>query len=105
MLKDSKCVHIRKDIPPMPLATARKLLAEVPGWALEDSAIARTFKFENFDRAMEFVDRIADLARENDHHPDILISFVKVTLRLWTHNIGGLSINDFVLAAKINEIA
>ncbi len=78
------------------------LLVQVPGWLLSGSEIRREFKLKNFRQAMEFVNNVALLANEQDHHPDIHISYNRVTLVLSTHTIGGLSLNDFILAARVN---
>lgn len=71
---------------------------------LEDKKIKHEFKFKDFKQAIEFVNKVAKLAQEEGHHPDIHIFFNKVTLELWTHAIDGLSENDFILAAKINNL-
>ncbi len=67
-------------------------------------SIKKEFKFEDFVRAMEFVNKIAVIAEEEGHHPDIAIHYNKVDITLWTHFINGLSINDFIIAAKIDNI-
>lgn len=72
------------------------------GWTLEDSKIKKLFKFEDFVKAMEFVNKIADVAEQEGHHPDIAIYYNKVEITLWTHFINGLSENDFIVAAKID---
>ena len=79
-------------------------MKETPGWTLKDNAIEREFKFKDFREAISFVNGIAEIAEEEGHHPDIYIYYNKVRLELSTHNIGGLSKNDFVLAAKVNEL-
>ncbi|HVZ12267.1 MAG TPA: 4a-hydroxytetrahydrobiopterin dehydratase [Patescibacteria group bacterium] len=74
-------------------------------WDIVDGKkIERMFKFKDFREAMEFVNKVADIANEEDHHPDILINYSRVTITLWTHAIGGLSANDFIVAAKIEKI-
>lgn len=83
---------------------ACSLLGQVPGWELRGKSLARTFKFKDFVGSMAFVDRVAEIAETEGHHPDIHISWNKVALTLTTHAIGGLSENDFVLAAKINGL-
>jgi 4a-hydroxytetrahydrobiopterin dehydratase len=82
------------------------MLASVPGWKMEENGtrLARRFEFEDFRKAMEFVNRVADLAEEQGHHPDIAIHWNKVDLVLWTHKIGGLHENDFILAAKVGRL-
>ena len=104
MLTEMKCIPIDKGSPPMPLTEATKVLSEIPGWTLKNSTITREFKFKNFIEAMQFVNKVADLANSEDHHPDIHISYNKVRLDLTTHSIGGLSMNDFIVAAKANRL-
>lgn len=67
----------------------------------DEMKIKKRFEFETFRGAINFIDRIADIAEEEDHHPNIFNSYNKVTITLFTHSIGGLSINDFILASKI----
>jgi 4a-hydroxytetrahydrobiopterin dehydratase len=100
------CVPCRGGIPPLPEARARELAAQTPGWSLEEAStrLMRRFEFRDFVQAMRFVNRVADLAEQQGHHPDIAIHWNKVDLTLWTHKIGGLHENDFILAAKINRL-
>lgn len=81
-----------------------KHLHEVPQWTQKENKIERVFKFSDFKEAMVFVNKVADIAEGEGHHPDIGISYNKVTIVLWTHAIGGLSLNDFILAAKIDGV-
>jgi 4a-hydroxytetrahydrobiopterin dehydratase len=78
------------------------LLPQVPGWTLSGRELRREFKLKDFRHALELVDAVAAIADEQDHHPDIHISYNRVALVLTTHKIGGLSMNDFILAARIN---
>ena len=82
----------------------KAMLEEVKGWEWKGNKIRKVYKFKDFSESMKFVNKVADLAEEEGHHPDILISWNKVTLTLTTHAIGGLSENDFILAAKIDRI-
>ena len=79
---------------------------EIPGWEIieDGKKIARKFEFKNFVESMKFINKLADLAESEGHHPDIFVSYKRVTITLWTHAIGGLSENDFILAAKTNEL-
>ena len=77
-------------------------LQEYPDWTLSGDALQRTFSFEDFVGAMSFVSRIADLAEEHQHHPDIMIRYSKVTLTLTTHDAGGLTEKDFNLARDLD---
>ncbi|MHA2056641.1 MAG: 4a-hydroxytetrahydrobiopterin dehydratase [Candidatus Thorarchaeota archaeon] len=83
------------------------MLDVVPSWKKSEGEIdkiEKLFKFKNFTQAMVFVNKVAEIADEQDHHPDIFIQWNKVTLTLWTHAIKGLFENDFILAAKIDEL-
>lgn len=80
-------------------------LARLRGWALKENKIERTYRFSDFAEAMEFVNDVADLAEEADHHPDIIIHYNEVTLSLWTHSAGGLTRRDFDLAEKIDALS
>jgi 4a-hydroxytetrahydrobiopterin dehydratase len=78
---------------------------EVPLWSLGEGTIERELRFRDFPEAMDFVNHVAQLAHEQDHHPDMFISYKTVRLVLSTHKIGGLSLNDFIVAAKIDRLA
>ena len=73
-------------------------------WSLSGEAIQRTFSFEDFRGAMAFVNRIAELAEEHQHHPDIMIRYSKVTLTISTHEAGGLTEKDFELARDTDAV-
>jgi 4a-hydroxytetrahydrobiopterin dehydratase len=78
-------------------------LAKSPLWALQGNMIARTIQFKGFPQAIEFVNKVAVQAETMDHHPDILVEYNKVTLRLSTHDAGGLSERDFRFAAAVDH--
>lgn len=105
-LADRHCVPCEGGTPPLDRGDAERLRAAVARWELaaDARAIARTFKFKDFREAMAFVNAVADLAEEQGHHPDIAIRYSRVTFTLTTHAIGGLSANDFILAAKIDRL-
>ena len=78
---------------------------QVQGWELvEWKKIVKSFKFPNFRKALEFTNRVGELAESENHHPDIYLSWGKVKIELSTHAVKGLSENDFILAAKIDEL-
>ncbi len=79
-------------------------LKAISGWQLADNAIKKQYVFESFMPAIEFVNRVAQLAEEADHHPDITINYRRVTMALSTHSAGGLTANDFDLAPKIDGV-
>jgi 4a-hydroxytetrahydrobiopterin dehydratase len=105
-LLSKKCVPCEGGVAPMDSAQAHEYMAHVLGWELDSDSkkISKDFEFKDFNYAMYFVDQIAKLAEAEGHHPDIHISYNKVKLELSTHAIGGLSENDFILAAKINQL-
>jgi 4a-hydroxytetrahydrobiopterin dehydratase len=103
-LADKKCTPCEGGTEPLSIEQARKLGEQIPGWEIDDKHIEKTFTFENFAQAMEFANKIAKIAEEENHHPELHISWGKVRVELYTHKIGGLSENDFVLAAKINRL-
>jgi 4a-hydroxytetrahydrobiopterin dehydratase len=83
---------------------AEKYLAELSGWLLDEkeTGIFKEYKFKDFLEAINFVNKIAKIAEEEGHHPDIHVFYNKVLLNLSTHSIGGLSENDFILVTKID---
>lgn len=99
------CVPCEGGVPPLPRKEAEALLMQTPEWAFHDSdtAIYRDLRFSDFNAALAFVNKVGALAEREGHHPDIDIRYNKVRLTLATHAIGGLSENDFILAAKINK--
>ena len=107
-LTQKKCVACEGNVKPMDEPRIKKYLAQVKVWALLDGKvkkIAREFKFKNFKEAMAFVNKVADLAESEGHHPDILVhGWNNVRITLYTHAIGGLSENDFIMAAKAGKL-
>jgi 4a-hydroxytetrahydrobiopterin dehydratase len=85
-------------------AEVQRQLADAPGWALADGSIEKTFRFENYHRTMAFVNAVAWIAHREDHHPDIAFSYNRATLRFNTHSVGGISLNDFICAAKVDAL-
>jgi 4a-hydroxytetrahydrobiopterin dehydratase len=87
---------------PLSEREAQELGQQTPKWTIREKEIEREFHFKNFRHSLAFVNQVADLAEEQNHHPDIFIAYAKVKLVLSTHKVGGLSRNDFILAAKID---
>jgi len=83
----------------------QQALQQLPGWKKNHSSIERLFHFGSFVQAMEFVNQIAEAAEAVNHHPDILISYNKVTLTLISHDSGGVTQRDLKMAARINELS
>lgn len=107
-LADRSCVPCKGGTPPLSREQAEALRArEVPRWELSEAAdrLRREFRFKDFRGAMKFVNRAADVAEEEGHHPDFHVHYNRVLVEIWTHKIGGLHENDFILAAKIDRLA
>ena len=105
-LHERRCVPCRGGIPPMDEETARAWLAKVPGWELVDAAtkIARRFAFPDFLSAQRFAVAAGELAEEENHHPDICYGWGWCRIVFYTHKIGGLHENDFIMAAKVDAL-
>lgn len=106
-LLSKKCVPCEGGTAPLSGAEVAKLMPQVPHWtvAADEKSISREFKFQDFVEAVVFITDVAHVAEAEGHHPDLnLHSYKFVTVTLSTHAIGGLSENDFILAAKIDQI-
>lgn len=105
-LHTKKCIPCEAGTPPLSREDAEKYLGEVSGWTLagDGTKISREFTFKDFKEAMQFVNAVADIAESEGHHPDIYVFWNRVRLELSTHAIGGLSENDFIVAAKVNAL-
>lgn len=106
-LSEKSCTPCRGGVDPMGRREAEGYLAELPGWELSDDGtrIRRGFKFKNFVAAQAFVNKVGDLAEQEQHHPEIRFGWGHAEVEIWTHAIGGLHENDFILAAKIDAAA
>jgi 4a-hydroxytetrahydrobiopterin dehydratase len=104
-LADKTCVPCRGGVPPLAGKELKKLAQQLPHWRVVDAHhITRTFTFPDFRQALEFVNKVGELAEEQGHHPDILLSWGKAEVTTWTHKINGLTESDFILAAKIDQL-
>jgi 4a-hydroxytetrahydrobiopterin dehydratase len=106
-LVQKKCAPCEGGIPPLSRAEAEDQVWQVEGWSLvhDGQRIRRNWTVRNFMAGVEFFNKVAALAEEEGHHPDLhLEGYRQVAVELWTHAIGGLSENDFILAAKINQV-
>src|SRR5215471_14265210 len=99
------CVPCRGGVPPLKGQELDALRNQLPSWeVVSGHHIHKVFKFPDFRQALAFVDRVGALAEEQGHHPDILLTWGKVEITLWTHKIDGLTESDFILAAKIDGL-
>jgi 4a-hydroxytetrahydrobiopterin dehydratase len=107
-LAERHCVACEPGTPTLPAADVDRLLAQLRGWTVVEAGghlqLTKTIKFKGFMPGVELVNRIAAIAEAEGHHPDLLLTYGSLTVRLWTHAAGGLTENDFVLAAKIDRI-
>jgi 4a-hydroxytetrahydrobiopterin dehydratase len=105
-LSARSCKPCEGGMPALAQADAQRLLAQVPGWTLNETAseIRRTFKFKNYYETMAFVNALAWIAHREDHHPDIEVGYSRCAVRYSTHAVKGLSENDFICAAKVNRL-
>jgi len=106
-LARKRCAVCNADTPPIAPAEAQRLLTSVPGWALEDGGkrLHMERRFADFDAVIAFLNRLAPVVNAEDHHPDIRIfSYRWLALDYSTHAINNLTENDFIMAAKVNEM-
>jgi 4a-hydroxytetrahydrobiopterin dehydratase len=106
-LREKTCRPCEGGVPPASETEIERLLQDLDGWEATagGKCIRRTWRVKNFMAGMEFLSHVADLAEREGHHPDVhLTGYRNVTIELTTHAIGGLSENDFILAAKIDEL-
>jgi 4a-hydroxytetrahydrobiopterin dehydratase len=108
-LAERHCVACEPGTPPLPTAEVGRLLSQISGWEVEETEnhlqLVKTYKFKGFMPGVEFVNRIAPIAEAEAHHPDLLLRYGALQVMLWTHVAGGLTENDFILAAKIDQVA
>lgn len=105
-LASKRCVPCESGMPPATKEEAEMLIQRVEGWKLSGDAkhISKEFTFKDFLEAMAFANKITAVAEEEGHHPDLSIGWGRVGIELSTHAIKGLSDNDFILAAKIDQL-
>lgn len=105
-LARAHCIARRGSEHKLPQARVRELLPEIPGWELvEDGhALSKTFKFDDYYRTIAFVNALAFVANREDHHPDLSVHYDRCVVRYSTHDVGGLSENDFICAAKADAL-
>ena len=104
-LAKKKCVPCEGGTKLLDGKQSASLIGQIPSWKVDNGKVTREFKFKDFIAAMEFVNKVAEIAEKEGHHPDISIHYNKVRIELWTHAINGLSENDFIVAAKIEGIS
>jgi 4a-hydroxytetrahydrobiopterin dehydratase len=103
-LARKKCKPCEGGVAPLTPEQVKPLLKGLPGWALADGAIAKTYEFRNYFETMAFANAAAWVSHREDHHPDMLVGYNKCRVSYVTHAIGGLSENDFICAAKLDAL-
>lgn len=105
ILLNQHCQHYSKDTPPLSNQEIKDLLNQVDDWKLTSTTqkIEKTFKFENYYQTIAFVNAVAFIIHEQDHHPEINITYNTCSIAFTTHSTGALSLNDFICAALINN--
>ena len=108
MLTQMKCVACRRDAPTVTDDELAELHAQVPDWDIVEldgiKRLRRVFSADDFAQALEFTNRVAELAEEEGHHPALLTEWGRTTVTWWTHKIKGLHRNDFIMAAKTDQL-
>ena len=107
-LSQQSCEACRADAPRISEAELKTLMSEIPDWSPvvvdEIMRLTREFSFKNFEQAMAFSNGVGDIAEAEGHHPAILTEWGKVTVTWWSHKIKGLHKNDFIMAARTDEV-
>jgi 4a-hydroxytetrahydrobiopterin dehydratase len=106
-LAEKECVPCKGGVPPLKGNDLARLRSELkPDWhVVQEHHLEREFKFQDFRQALDFTNRVGELAEEQGHHPDIALGWGKVKVTIWTHKINGLTESDFVLAAKVDRLS
>lgn len=103
-LSQKDCIPCKGGVPPLTAEQIQPLSSQVKNWSvINNHHIEREFKFPDFKAALAFTNKIGAIADEQGHHPDILLGWGKVGVKIWTHKIDGLTESDFILAAKIDD--
>lgn len=107
-LTEMKCVACRGTEPTLSESQVHQLMPQVPEWQVREvdgeKRLERMFKFRNFAEAIAFTDRVGAIAEQEDHHPMLITEWGRVTVSWWTHKIHGLHQNDFIMAAKTDQL-
>ncbi|HXZ32236.1 MAG TPA: 4a-hydroxytetrahydrobiopterin dehydratase [Terriglobales bacterium] len=104
-LASQNCVPCKVGTPPLKGSDLHTFSHQLPNWHVSNEHhITRTFTFPDFKEALAFVNCVGDVAEQQGHHPDILLTWGKVEITLWTHKVDGLTESDFIMAAKIDQL-
>lgn len=105
-LRTQHCVARKGKDAGLSAAAVTAMIAKLPGWHLsaDSVAIGKEFRFANYFHTMAFVNAVASIAHREDHHPDLEVAYNRCAVRYWTHDVGGLSLNDFICAAQLEDL-
>jgi 4a-hydroxytetrahydrobiopterin dehydratase len=103
-LADEQCVPCKGGTPPLDAAQIAVLLPRVEGWRVDDNKLIKSFRFRDWTDAVAFVNEVSPVAESQGHHPDLYVRWGEVRAYLWTHKINGLTVSDFVMAAKLDRV-
>ena len=108
-LSKKKCVACKGDIPPFDISEIHRYLKKIDGWNVKSNDnnnfyLIKDFKFKNFEESQNFVNKVAEIAERENHHPDITFGWGYCKIKIFTHAIKGLAESDFILAAKIDKL-
>ena len=106
-LSQMNCVSVEKGASLLPAEDVARYIKQVPDWEIitenEEQRLRRVFKFGNFAAALDFTNRVGQLAEQQNHHPALLTEWGRVTVSWWTHTVRGLHLNDFIMAARTDQ--
>ena len=104
-LINKNCVPCQGGIPPLSEGEIKHYLSKIKNWqVIDDHHLEKTFVFPDFKSALSLVNKVGELAEQENHHPNICFTWGKVDITIWTHKINGLHENDFIMASKIDEL-
>jgi 4a-hydroxytetrahydrobiopterin dehydratase len=103
-LTTKRCKPCEGGVAPYSADEAREMLKQLKGWVIEDGRLAKVYPFANYYQTMAFVNALAWISHREDHHPDLDVGYNKCRVEYWTHAIQGLSENDFICAAKCDQL-
>jgi 4a-hydroxytetrahydrobiopterin dehydratase len=103
-LANGKCKPCERGVEPLQPIEAENLLKRLNGWALSNGSIAKTYSFKNYYQTIAFVNAAAWISHREDHHPEMAVGYNTCRVAYVTHSINGLSVNDFICAAKIDKL-
>lgn len=108
-LTERRCEACRADAPRATAEEVEHYMSQIPAWRIVDvdgvKQLQREYKLKNFSQALDFANKVGEIAEQEDHHPSILVEYGKVTLTWYTHKIKGLHVNDFIMAARSDRLS